>query len=274
MSAGHPNNPQQEQMSDESMLRNLSAQAEAIWPQERALIATYGLEAPMILDLGCGPGEIAERLLAEYPGATVVGVDLDAAHLERAAHRCRRFGDRARFVEGDAAALDLGGDRFDLVVCRHLLQAVPDHRAVVATMRGLARAGGRLHAVAEDYAMMHFWPVELDIDDFWRRGPAEFAAALGTDLRSGRKIFTAMVDLGLADVRVDYVTVDTTRVPRDVFARIWTAWKDGFAVPIARHSELDLDHVRRCFDEMLACINSPRGYAVWQLPVITGLVPP
>jgi hypothetical protein len=28
-------NPQYEQMADESMVRNLAAQAEAIWPQER-----------------------------------------------------------------------------------------------------------------------------------------------------------------------------------------------------------------------------------------------
>ncbi len=34
-------NPQAEQMADESMLRNLAAQAEAIWPQERHLFERY-----------------------------------------------------------------------------------------------------------------------------------------------------------------------------------------------------------------------------------------
>ena len=275
MAAGHPNNPQHEQMSDESMLRNLAAQAEAIWPQERALVAAYELEAPAILDLGCGPGEISERLLAMFPGSRLVGVDLDGAHLVRAADRCARFGERARFVEADAAAAELGeilsGELFDLVICRHLLQAVPDPRAVLENMRRAARPGGRLHAVAEDYSMLHFWPVTADIDQFWLRGPIAFAGALGTDLRSGRKIYTLMVDLDVTDVRVDYVTVDTTRVPREIFERIWIAWRDGFAEPIARHSELDLDQVLGCFDEMIECIRSPRGYGVWQLPVISGV---
>lgn len=258
-------------MSDESMLRNLAAQAEAIWPQERSLIERYELAAPAVLDLGCGPGEIAARLLECLPGSTVLGVDLDTAHLASATERCARFGDRARFVEGDAVSFGGVDASFDLVICRHLLQAVPEPGGVVEVMQRAARRGGRLHVLAEDYSMMHFWPVSVDLDDFWQRGPVAFAAALGTDLCSGRKIFTEMVDRGVRDVTVEYITVDTTRVAREVFARIWQAWKDGYASAIAEHTELELDHVRRCFDEMLACIRSPRGYGVWQLPVISGI---
>ena len=33
--------------------------------------------------------------------------------------------------------------------------------------------------------------------------------------------------LGLVDLRVDYVTVDTLRVPRETFATILEAWRDG-----------------------------------------------
>jgi ubiquinone/menaquinone biosynthesis C-methylase UbiE len=276
MAATHPsnpNNPQAEQMSDESMLRNLAAQAEAIWPQEQGLLDRYQLDRPAICDVGCGPGELSERLLDRYPGSTLIGVDLDPAHLERARARCARFGDRARFAIADATELvDQVDGAFDLVICRHLLQAVPEPGAVLAQMKRVARAGGRLHAVAEDYSMMHFWPVTVDTDEFWRRGPIAFAAATGTDLRSGRKIYTAMIDLGLTEVRVDYVTLDTSRVPRALFARIWTAWRDGYAPAIARYSELDRDYVVRCFDEMIECICDPRGYAVWQLPVITAVV--
>jgi trans-aconitate methyltransferase len=32
---------------------------------------------PLVLDLGCGPGSLAVRLLDRLPGATVVGVDAD-----------------------------------------------------------------------------------------------------------------------------------------------------------------------------------------------------
>ena len=70
-------NPQAQQMGDESMARTLAAQAQAIWPQERALFARYGLSGALrVLDLGCGTGEITRRLADMYPQGQVIGVDI------------------------------------------------------------------------------------------------------------------------------------------------------------------------------------------------------
>jgi len=65
-------------MADESMLRTLRYQVEALWPQESKLFSRYGLpRGARILDLGCGTGEATLRLAAMFPGAeSVVGVDL------------------------------------------------------------------------------------------------------------------------------------------------------------------------------------------------------
>jgi len=267
------NNPQKEQMADESMLRCLAAQAEAIWPQESVLLERLSLtNSPAILDLGCGTGEISARLLGQFEGSRLLGVDLEEPHLDRARKRCADFGERAEFGVGDAVELDIENDRFDLSVCRHLLQAVPTPEKVVANLVRVTKPGGVVHVVAEDYSMMHFAPTTVDTDDFWHRGPISFARATGTDLKSGRKMFTIFSELGLKDVRVDYITVDTVRVPRSTFAEIWIAWRDGYASAISEHTELDHDHVLRCFNEMIDCIRLPNGYGVWQLPVISGVV--
>ena len=56
-------NPQANEMADESMVRNLAAQAEAIWPQEKPLFDRYRLPIEAnVLDAGCGTGEISLRL--------------------------------------------------------------------------------------------------------------------------------------------------------------------------------------------------------------------
>lgn len=64
-------------MADESMLRTLRHQTEAIWPLESRLFSRYALpRQARILDLGCGSGEASLRLAAMFPGAEAVyGVD-------------------------------------------------------------------------------------------------------------------------------------------------------------------------------------------------------
>ena len=81
-------NPQAKMMADESMVRNLDAQARAIWPQEVGLFRRYGLpEEARILDAGCGTGEAASRLAELFPRARVLGVDILDKSLELARSR-------------------------------------------------------------------------------------------------------------------------------------------------------------------------------------------
>src|SRR5687767_12375589 len=119
----HPSSPQASQMADESMVRNLAAQAEAIWPQEEPIFARHRLDASAVLDVGCGTGEIIARLAATYPRATFVGRDLEESHLARAAQRCVEFVPRVRLQTGAALNLPFDAETFALAISRHLLQA-------------------------------------------------------------------------------------------------------------------------------------------------------
>src|SRR5712691_6046858 len=122
----HPSSSQAKEMADESMVRNLPAQAIAIWPQEEPIFDRHPIGEGKVLDVGCGTGEIIARLAAKFTGASFVGIDLEESHLERARARCAAFGPRVRFESGDALALPYGDGTFDLVVCRHVIQAIPD----------------------------------------------------------------------------------------------------------------------------------------------------
>lgn len=270
-------------MAHESMVRNLAAQAECIWPQERELLRAYGLAADArVLDVGCGTGEITARLAAELTGARLVGVDLIEDHLRLARERHAGLAGRVEFRAGDAFALEFEPDSFDLTLCRHVLQAVAEPERLVAELVRVTRSGGVVHLLVEDYGMMHFPDRSGDLGDgggardpdrFWLDGPITFAARTGTDLRIGRKAYRLLRALGLSEVRVDYVTVDPLRSPRAAFVRVWEAWRDGYAEAIAGATALPLESVRAHFESMLAELRDPEGYAVWQVPVVSGRAP-
>ena len=265
-----PRGPQAREMADESMVRNLSAQAEAIWPQEEPIFDRYPLiTGAKVLDVGCGTGEITARLAEKYAQASFAGIDVEEPHLERARMRCAEFGDRVRFELGDALNLAFDDDTFDLVVCRHVLQAVSDARRVLEEIRRVTKPGGRVHLIAEDYGMLHCYPTELDPDEFWQQIPPRYSAAVGCDLHVGRKTFTHLHDLGMTEIRADYIVVDTLRVPRETFARIWEAWRDGYTDSITEHSGRPRAEIERRWREMIDCVRDPRGYALWQVPVWT-----
>jgi ubiquinone/menaquinone biosynthesis C-methylase UbiE len=264
-------NPQAEQMADESMIRNLTAQANAIWPQEQPLFARYGLPADCrIADIGCGSGEITSRLAAVYPRAEIVGIDILEHTVELARGRYASLAPRVSFQQGDAFELTLPSAHCDLVVCRHVTQSIPEPQRVLAEMKRICKPGGWLHVLSEDYRMLHFMPGKLDPDVFWQEWAPRACKGMGVDERVGRRTWTMLRALGLEELAVDYVTVDTLRVPRATFAAIIEAWRDGYTEVISQQTGEKPADVRAYFDAMIACILNPEEYAVWQVPVLGG----
>jgi len=264
-------NPQGEQMADESMIRCLAAQVEAIWPQEKQLIDFYRLPRDArVLDVGAGSGEFSARVAQSMPGARVLGVELLPASVEFARRQHAALAPRLTFETGDAYALAQPDNSFDLVANRHMVQSVPHVERIFAELVRVTRPGGRVHVLAEDYTMLHMMSGPLDPDVLWRKGPVEFSERTGTDSRIGRRAWTLLRAAGLTDVRVDYVIVDTQRVPRRVFADIITAWRDGYVEALST-PEFPTNTVRQHFDEIIGSILNPDHYAVWHVPIVSGV---
>jgi hypothetical protein len=153
-----------------------------------------------------------------------------------------------------------------------VLQAIPHaDRAIVELARVTAR-GGWLHLIAEDYLMINFEPRRLDPDDFWLEGPRRFGSATGTNMRIGRATYGILRRLGLSKISVDYIVVDPLRVPRDTFAAIWKAWRDGYADAVSTHTTISRAMFVAHFEDMIATIDDPNGYGVWHVPVIAAQV--
>lgn len=267
-------NPQAKQMADESMVRNLEAQARAIWPQEVPLIRRYALPAePRILDAGCGTGEASSRLAELFPRATILGVDILDQSLDSARSRYARFAPHLKFEHQSIYELRAADHSFDLIVCRHVLHSIPHAERAIAELVRVTRPGGCLHLIPEDYGMLHFQRGALDPRDFWHEVPARFGSATETDLFIGRDAFGILAAMNLDEIKVDYIVVDPLRVPRETFAAIIEAWRDGYSEAIGQFTKFSRESAVAYFNQMIANIRDPKGYAVWMVPVVSARIP-
>jgi len=101
-----------------------------------------GRRSPVVLEVGCGNGWLA-NLLAGIRGSRVVGLDVNDVELAQAA---RVFhAPNLRFVRGDVLDMPPPPDRPDIIVLASVIQYLPDLASLVAGLRPWLAPGGEIH---------------------------------------------------------------------------------------------------------------------------------
>lgn len=125
--------------------------AEGVNAEELAYEAVAECRPRRLLEVGCGMGELAERVAVEL-GAEVIAIDISP----RMADIARARGVDARV--GDAQALAFADGEFDCVVANWVLYHLPDLDGGVAELARVLAPGGRLVAATlGDGHMRELW---------------------------------------------------------------------------------------------------------------------
>lgn len=95
-----------------------------------------------ILDLGCGTGSLSV-VLAGF-GHRVTGIDLSPAMIALAQAKAATHGLQIEFQVMDAAFPQLPNQKFEVLVCRHLLWALPEPQQVLHRWAEYLTRPGRL----------------------------------------------------------------------------------------------------------------------------------
>jgi SAM-dependent methyltransferase len=90
-----------------------------------------------VLDVGCGTGVMFELCRERWPDIDYLGIDVTAQFV--AAARQRFPADVARFQEGSLYELAKVPGVYDAVLCRHILEHLPDWEPAVQRMYERAR---------------------------------------------------------------------------------------------------------------------------------------
>ncbi len=109
----------------------------------RELLLRHLPAAPArVADLGCGTGSLSVLLAGE--DYAVHGLDLSDEMVARARRKAADAEVDVTFSQGDASAPTLEPGTYDVVLCRHVLWALPDPSAALGRWVDLLLPGGRL----------------------------------------------------------------------------------------------------------------------------------
>jgi len=253
----------------------LTFQAEILRPFTDKFFRFAGISPGMrVLELGSGMGDVA-FLAGEIvgPGGRVLGVDQDAAGLERARERSRQQGCSSwvSFEASNLAEFDTA-DQFDAIVGRYILLYQQDPGAVIRRLLNVLKPGGTVVFHEVDFANAYssdppcaFW------DEIYGLLSEAFRRA-GNPPDYGRRVATAFLDAGLP-----FPTVLAESVAgggHDTFLYRWVAstlisvtprFKElGLALPEGVTADETL--ARRLEDEVVAAgsqILGPIQFGAW-----------
>jgi trans-aconitate 2-methyltransferase len=107
------------------------------------LTARVGTSKPkIVVDLGCGPGELTVGLAQRWPDARIIGVDSSPQMLDQA--RRNDPHERVEWVMSQVEAWDpaQAGEAIDVIITNALLQWVPSHLTLLPAWVGALGPGG------------------------------------------------------------------------------------------------------------------------------------
>ncbi|WP_344659585.1 class I SAM-dependent methyltransferase [Catenulispora subtropica] len=109
------------------------------------LLASHANPAPArVLDLGCGTGRLLRAAAARFPRADLIGVDISAGMLHRAARTTVAGPGRPVYLQADAAHLPVADAAVDLTICTASSHHWPDPEPPLAQLRRVTADDGYL----------------------------------------------------------------------------------------------------------------------------------
>lgn len=187
-----------------------------------ALIAPARLEpGQVVVDFGCGPGGLAVELARRVgAGGKVIGLDINQAFLARTLERAATEGvaDIVETMQLDGETLPLAAGTVDRVLCKNVLEYVPDPQRTIAEFHRVLKPGGIAHVSDSDWGSVIYEP---DHERF-ARIMAAAAIAFRTPL-IGRRLYGMFRRAGFSSPRVQVLaTADTEGALRAVLTNMAT----------------------------------------------------
>ncbi len=167
-----------------------------------------------ILEIGCGPGALAQSLARWYPSARVVGIDRDSNFIDFA----KSIAPQIEFAEGDATQLPYESNSFDVTISNTVAEHIEPARFYGEQYRVLreggvcivlsARKGINISAQCikeESELEKEIWN---RVDKYFRDINEKYAVCAYPQTEAEMPL--CMEQFGFKNVTTDYITINLT----------------------------------------------------------------
>ena len=203
-------------------LDRLQRQVLAAWPMEELWLKGKGLTDGMhVLDIGCGPGFVSEKLALMNPTGTTVGLEPDP---ELARLAGKRFGANpaVSLHQGSLAHNNLPEGYFDFAYARFVAQHLASPQDEMRRVFRLLKPGGQVVLVDADDGLILVHPEPPELLEVMRLSETIQAEA-GGDRWVGRKLPALLSQAGFADVGFDVLPFTSHQLGgRNLFDLAWS----------------------------------------------------
>lgn len=186
-----------------------------------------------ILEIGCGPGALAEALSRWYPDAEITGMDRDIYFLEYA----RKHNQNINYIEGDATALPWEEASYDITISNTVQEHIePD--AFFGEQYRVLKPGGICLVLSARKGIWQMAPCvsqESELEtEIWKRvgdqcKEMDIQYNIGAYAMSEMELPKVMESYGFKNLTTEYLTVNLTpdhpRFSKEMAHAIINSWR-------------------------------------------------
>ncbi len=209
-------------------LNRLKAQVELFWPKEMKHYLEFGLKDRMsLVELGCGPGFLIEKLLQRFPRQHIFGVEIDSFLVDYA---CKYLAERNfkgyKIIQGSILNTGLDENSFDFAISRLVLEHLPDPIQAVKEVYRILKPGGKVVFIDNDFEMHlatypHIPELRELYDAYCRSRSAE-----GGHPRIGRRLPVLLKEGGFSNIDFEIISAHNTILGDEIFFK-----SEGVGIP-------------------------------------------
>lgn len=207
-------------------INRLKAQVQLFWNKEVKRYKEFGMKQGMkVIELGCGPGFVLERLSEEFSVIDLTGVEIDD-NLVNYAMEYLKQKKNIHIHQGSVLDITLPDNTYDFAISRLVIEHLSDPVAAIKEVCRILKPGGRAVFVDNDFEMhIECFPEIIELRELYD-AYCEARCREGGKPKIGRELPILLKKGGFSNIDLEVVVAHSEIVGDEVFLK-----SEGIGIP-------------------------------------------